>query len=265
MLGAIIGDIVGSIYEFDNIRYKTFPFLTDKNFFTDDSVMTIAIYSALKKCKGDYRKLSDYAIKEMQKFGKLYPNSPKISYGSKFASWLTSSNPKPYNSFGNGSAMRVSAVPYFANSINEVKELSKSVTEVTHNHEEGLKGAEAVAVCIYLALHKKGKEEIKKYVEDNYYSLNFDYAELVKNYRFDETCQNTVPQAIYCFLISNDFEDAIRTAVSIGGDTDTICAIVGGIAEAYYGIPKEIKEEICKYLDKRLCKIVKKFVKENNS
>ena len=240
MLGAIIGDIVGSIYEFDNLRYKTFPFLTNRNYFTDDTIMTIAIYSALRKCKGKYDKLSDYAISEMQKFGKIYPNSSKISYGTRFASWLTSNNPQPYNSFGNGSAMRVSAVPYFAKSINEVKELSKKVTEVTHNHPEGIKGAEAVASCIYLAKHNESKEDIKAYIEANYYSLDFDYNELNKNYYFDETCQNTAPQAIYCFLISTDFEDAIRTAVSIGGDTDTLCAIVGGIAEAYYGIPNNL-------------------------
>ena len=261
MLGAIIGDIVGSIYEFDNLRYKTFPLLTNRNYFTDDTIMTIAIYSALKKCKSHYDKLSDYAILEMQKFGKLYPNSQKISYGTRFASWLKCLNPQPYNSFGNGSAMRVSAVPYFANSIDEVKILSRMVTEVTHNHPEGIKGAEAVASCIYLAKNNSSKEDIKDYVETNYYSLDFDYNELNKNYSFDEACQNTVPQAIYCFLISTDFEDAIRTAVSIGGDTDTLCAIVGGIAEAYYGIPNNIKNEIFKYLDKRLSKIVKEFIK----
>ena len=261
MLGAITGDIIGSIYEFNNIKHKDFKLLTDKNYFTDDSIMTIAIYSALKKCKGNYNKLSSFAISEMQRFGKLYPNSSKISYGGRFAQWLIGNNPQPYNSFGNGSAMRVSAVAYFANSIEETKELSKKVTEVTHNHPEGIKGAEAVAVCIYLALQQTDKEQIKKHIQDNYYSLDFNYEDLVKNYSFDETCQNTVPQAIYCFLISNNFEDCIRTAVSIGGDTDTICAIVGGIAEAYYGVPKEIKEKIYKYLDKNLLKVVKKFVK----
>ena len=257
MLGAIIGDIVGSVYEFNNIKTKDFSFFSEDKFFTDDTVMTVAVYSALKKCKKKYENLESCVIAEMQSFGKLYPNSSKISYGNRFANWLTSQNPQPYYSFGNGSAMRVSAVPYFAKSIDEVKVLSQKVTCVTHNHPEGIKGAECVAVCIYMALNKATKEEIKKFVEDNYYLLNFDYEDLKNNYTFNETCQNTVPQAIYCFLISTDFEDAIRTAVSIGGDTDTLCAIVGAIAEAYYGIPKQIKKEAIGYLDKYLRKFVK--------
>jgi len=261
MLGAIIGDIVGSIYEFDNYRNKNFNFFNPKCFFTDDSVMTVAIFDALCKCKGNYEKLEEYAIKDMQKYGKKYPN---MSYGGRFALWLKSSNPYPYNSFGNGSAMRVSAVPYFANSIEEVKHLSKLVTIVSHNHEEGIKGAEATAVAIWLALNGKTKEEIKSHIEENYYSLNFDYEELRKNYQFNETCQQTVPQAIYCFLISDSFEDAIRTGISIGGDSDTLCAITGAIAEAYYGISAEFKEKALKYLDKHMLKRYNEFYKKFN-
>lgn len=262
MLGAIVGDIVGSIYEFNNIKRKDFSLFTSNNFFTDDSVMTFAIYSALKKCKGNYRSLSKLVINQMQQFGKLYPNSAKISYGTNFATWLTTKNPQPYNSFGNGSAMRVSPVAYFAKTEDEVKHLSKLVTEVTHNHPEGLKGAEATAMAIFLSLQKNNKEEIKKYIETNYYSLNFDYQDLVENYTFNETCQNTVPQAIYCFLISNSFEDAVRTAISIGGDSDTLCAITASIAEAFYEIPENIEISALDYLDNRLAKLLMSFKKD---
>ena len=140
----------------------------------------------------------------------------------------------------------------FAKDLEEVKTLSKIVTEVSHNHSEGIKGAEATSVAVWLALNKKSKEEIKRYIEKNYYSLDFDYENLKKNYRFNETCHQTVPQAIYCFLISKDFEDCIRTSVSIGGDTDTLCAISCAIAEAYYGIPEDIKNTALDFLDKRL-------------
>ena len=261
MLGAIVGDIVGSIYEFNNIKHKNFLLFTANNFFTDDSVMTFAIYSALKKCKGNYKSLSKLAIKQMKQFGKLYPNSSKISYGTSFANWLNSKNPQPYNSFGNGSAMRVSPVAYFAKTEEEVKSLSKIVTEVTHNHPEGVKGAEATAMAIFLALQKNNKEEIKRYIETTYYSLNFNYSDLIENYTFNETCQNTVPQAIYCFLISNSFEDAVRTAISIGGDSDTLCAITASIAEAFYGVPENIEISALNYLDKRLTKLLLSFKK----
>ncbi|MBQ8425750.1 MAG: ADP-ribosylglycohydrolase family protein [Clostridia bacterium] len=258
MLGAIIGDIVGSIYEFNNYRSKVFNFFSPSCFFTDDSVMTFAVFEALNKSKGDNKKLEKLAVKEMQKYGSIYPN---MSYGGRFALWLKEKSPKPYNSFGNGSAMRVSAVSYFANSLDEVKNLSKIVTSVSHNHEEGIKGAEATAVAVFLALQGKSKQEIKEYIEDNYYSLDYDYEDLKKNYFFNETCQNTVPQAIYCFLISEDFEDSIRIGVSIGGDTDTLCAITGAIAEAYYGIDSKMREKALGFLDKNLLKKYNEFSK----
>ncbi len=257
MLGAIIGDIVGSIYEFDNIKTKDFNLFSPRCFFTDDTVMTIAVYKALKKSKlFNYKNLSKNAVKYMQKYGKLFPN---MSYGSSFNVWLNSKKPQPYNSYGNGSAMRISAVPYFAKDIEQVKQLSNTVSSVSHNHEEGIKGAEATAVAIYLALNKKTKEQIKSYIENNYYKLDFDYNDLVKNYKFNETCQNTVPQAIYCFLISNSFEDCLRTSISIGGDSDTLCAISCAIAEAYYGIPEKIEFMALRYLDERLLKDYKEF------
>ena len=181
----------------------------------------------------------------LQKYGRKYTDR---GYGGRFLDWLDSRQPKPYYSFGNGAAMRVSSVGWLANSKEEVKELSKKVTEVTHNHPEGLKGAEVTAMCIYLARHKASKEEIKEYAS-KYYNINFNYEDLVKHYEFNETCQDSVPQAIYCFLISNNFEDCLRTVISIGGDSDTLGAIACSIAEAYYGIPKEIKEMVLNYFN----------------
>ena len=255
LYGAIIGDIVGSKYEFNNIKTKEFDFYDKDMFFTDDTVMSIAIYNSLLKCKGNYSNLHQKVIDEMRLYGRLYPNR---GYGGRFALWLINPNPLPYNSFGNGSAMRVSAVPYFAKNLDEVKKLSKAVTEVTHNHPEGLKGAEATAVAIYMALNKCSKKEIKKYIEDNYYNLNFTLDELRPTYKFNEICQDTVPQAIKAFLESENFVDCIRNGISIGGDSDTICAIAGSIAEAYYGIDDNIKETALSYLDENLKNIVLK-------
>ena len=260
MLGAIVGDIVGSIYEFDNIKRKNFGLFSPRCFFTDDTIMTIAVAEALRKTKrSKFKNLEQQAIKEMQNYGRLYPNA---SYGNSFKFWIQTNNPMPYNSYGNGAAMRVSSVAYFADSLQSVKELSAMVTSVTHNHPEGIKGAEATAVAIWLALQKKNKEEIIDYIKQNYYELNFEYDDLVKNYSFNETCQKTVPQAIYCFEISKDFEDCLRTSVSIGGDTDTLCAISCAIAGAYYGIPEEIQTSALAFLDKRLLKAYKNFLSE---
>ena len=261
MLGAIIGDIVGSKYEFNNIKTKDFVFFQPDMFFTDDTVMTVAIYDALSSCKGNYSYLSDLTIEKMQEYGKRYPANGKIGYGGLFADWLKSETPIPYNSFGNGSAMRVGAVAYFAKSFDELRALSYAVTAVTHNHEEGIKGAEATAVATFMALHGASKEEIKGKIENEYYSLDFDYKNLKETYSYKVSCQRTVPEALYCFLISNSFEDTIRTGVSIGGDSDTLCAIAGGVAEAFYGIPKEMKSTAKLYLDKFLNKKVDEFDK----
>lgn len=239
MLGAIIGDIVGSRFEFHNHRQKAFELFSNKCCFTDDSVMTCAVAYALLNNK-------DIAH-TMQEFGQKYPDR---GYGGKFFYWLFANEPKPYNSYGNGAAMRISPVAYIAKSEEEVKELSKKVTEVSHNHPEGLKGAEVIALCVYKALHGESKEEIKAYAVSKYPEIrDMNYFDLVQNYSFNETCQNTVPQAIYCFLISKNFEDCLRTTVSIGGDTDTLCAISCAIAEAHYGIPKSYKKEILKYFN----------------
>ena len=270
MIGAIIGDIVGSRFEFEPNRSKEFELLTGDGFkenptieefqtysrFTDDTVMTIAVCKSLLDCNGDYSNLSEHTIINMQQLGRKFPFA---GYGFRFNSWLRTANPQPYNSFGNGSAMRISAVPYFAKDINHLKELSAKVTEVTHNHPEGMKGAEAIAVCIWLALKGKTKQEILNYVEENYYKLEFDYEELKQTYKFNETCQGSIPQSIYAFAISNSFEDTVRTAVSMGGDADTMACIAGAIAEAFYGIPKELESQVEKYLSPEMNEVVSRF------
>ncbi|MBQ7306981.1 MAG: ADP-ribosylglycohydrolase family protein [Clostridia bacterium] len=234
MLGAIIGDTVGSVFEFNNVRKKDINLFSNDSSFTDDSVMTLAVLEIIQK---GYINDNKKIIEVLKKWGREFPNS---GYGGMFMSWIFSENSKPYNSFGNGSAMRISPIGFYAKTEEEVKTFSKLVTEVTHNHSEGIKGAEVTAMCIYYAKSGKSKEFIKQYVSQ-YYDVNFNYEELKMNYRFNETCQETVPQAIYCFLISKDFEDCIRTSVSIGGDTDTLCAISCAIAEAYY---KKIDKDI---------------------
>ena len=237
MFGAIIGDIVGSVYEFNNIKTKEFPLFSENSTFTDDSVMTMAVAEMLEK---GYVFDEDKVIDTFKKWGRNYPDA---GYGGSFYYWVLGSERKPYGSYGNGSAMRVSACGWYGNSEEEVKELAKRVTKVTHNHPEGLKGAIVTAMCVYYARTGKSKEFIKDYAS-KFYNLDFDYETLRKTYKHGpEICQVTVPEAIYCFLISDSFEDCIRTTISIGGDCDTTSAISGAIAEAYYGIPDEILNE----------------------
>jgi type I restriction enzyme M protein len=262
MLGAIIGDIVGSRFEWNNNRSKQFDFLTYKCSVTDDSIMSLAIAKALLESKADYSNLSENAVKYMQGIGRHYPN---CGYGGRFRDWIHSDNPRPYGSYGNGSAMRVSACGFVANSLEEAKQLSKAVTEVTHNHPEGLKGAEATAVAIFLARAGKNLLEIRDYITKNYYPLNFTLDGIRDSYEFNESCQDTVPQALEAFFESNNFEDAIRNAISIGGDSDTLAAITGGIAEAYYGIPTEIRKHVLTFLDERLLKILVEFENKHPS
>ena len=257
MLGAIIGDIVGSRFEFDNIKTKEFELFTPECFFTDDSVMSLAVAKAIIVSKCDYSHLSDTSIKYMQSIGRNYPN---CGYGGSFYHWLFHyDNPKPYNSYGNGAAMRVSACGWAANTIEEAIALSEKVTEISHNHNEGLIGAEATTVAIFMACQGKNVEEIRKHIDKNYYALDFTIDEIRNDYHFNETCQGTVPQAIMAFLESTNFEDAIRNAISIGGDSDTLAAITGSIAEAYYGIPNTIREKALAYLDKPLRQILLDF------
>lgn len=256
MLGAIIGDTVGSRFEWHNHRSKEFDFLTYKCELTDDSIITLAIAKAVLKSEGDINKLPNLAVRYMQQLGHLYPDA---GYGGAFRKWLNSNNPKPYGSFGNGAAMRVSPVGFAADSLDEAIAMSKAVTMVTHNHPEGLKGAEATTVAIFMALHGKSMLEIRDYIDKNYYPMNFTLDGIRDSYQFNETCQNTVPQAMMAFFESTGFEDAIRNAISIGGDSDTLAAITGGIAEAYYGIPSEIRKHELTFLDERQLAILVEF------
>ena len=257
MLGAIIGDIVGSRFEFHNHLSKEFEFFSDKCFFTDDSVMTIAVAKAIMSCNGEWEKLGKTTIKYMQLIGQKYPN---CGYGGMFRNWMFATDPQPYYSFGNGAAMRVSPCGFAARTEEEAKLLARKVTEISHDHPEGLKGAEATAVAIFLARKGATKEEIRKRMS-SYYDLNFTIDGIRKTYKYNETCQDTVPQAIEAFLESDSFEDTIRIAISLGGDSDTMAAIAGGIAEAHYGIPDRIKNSAMKYLDDELLGIYKEWQK----
>lgn len=232
--GAVIGDIVGSKYEFDNIKTKDFPFISEGCNYTDDTIMTIAVARALLKVThSDFSGLSHYIADEMQKMGRKYSH-PQGGYGGNFAQWIYSDDPMPYGSFGNGAAMRVSPCAIYAVELDEALKLAEISAAVTHNHPEGIKGAKATAAAIFMAKTGKTKDEIRKYINDNFYELTLTVDEIRVNYGFNETCQGTVPQAIIAFLESDDFEDAIRNAVSLGGDSDTLTAITGSIAWAFY-------------------------------
>jgi len=257
MLGAIIGDIVGSRFEWNNIKSKDFEFFTEECEPTDDSIMSLAVCKALLDFNGDYFKLSEDAVKYMHEIGREYPH---CGYGGRFYHWMFSDeDAKPYNSFGNGSAMRVSGCGFAANSIEQAMLLSNAVTRVSHDHPEGLKGAEAVAVAIYLARTGATIPEIREHINKYYYKLDFTLDEIRDSYGFYEICQKSTPQAIEAFLESTSYEDAIRNAISIGGDSDTIAAMAGGIAEAYYGIPADIREKAMTYLDRRLANVLTNF------
>lgn len=249
MLGAIIGDIVGSRFEFNNHRSKEFALFTEGCFATDDSIMTLAVAKAILACEGDWDRLGEQTVKHMQQIGRKYPN---CGFGGMFHRWVFSGDPQPYNSFGNGAAMRVSPCGFVAKTEDEAKMLSRKVTEVTHNHAEGIKGAEAVTVAIFMARNGATKKEIRERIERDYYKLNFTLDGIRDTYLFNETCQETVPQAIEAFLESITFEDADRNAISIGGDSDTLAAIACAIAEAYYGVPLLFRQKALTYLDEEL-------------
>lgn len=267
MLGAIIGDMVGSVYEFDNVKTMNFPLFTEESNYTDDSIMTLAVEEWLTTSDTECPSL-EYA---MVNFAKQYP-CPKGGYGGRFRTWLF--NPEqlpphdgsrqPYKSWGNGSAMRVSFCGWKHDTIEEVEKLAQVTAEITHNHPEGIKGAQATAVAILLARKKMSKEQIRSIIEQRYgYDLHRSCDEIRPHYHFDESCQGTVPEAIIAFLDSTNFESAIRLAVSLGGDSDTLACITGGIAEAYYGkIPEWIREEAYKRLPERFKEILAKVYKQ---
>ena len=280
MLGAIVGDIVGSVYEWHNIKTKEFPLFRNDCFFTDDTVMTCAVAEAIMN-GGE----KDDFIDTMKKYGRMYPNA---GYGGNFGRWLFSEDREPYNSFGNGSAMRVSPCAWIWDCgftartgmyPSNAYAMTKLSAEVTHNHPEGIRGAMATADAIFMCRYYFGgycgdhenpinndsaecKKRIKEGIMNNYgYDLTKTLDEIRPTYRFNETCQQTVPQAIIAFLESTDFEDAIRNAISLGGDSDTLAAITGSIAEAAYGIPEWIQEKAISYLDEPLKAVLQKWQK----
>lgn len=259
MIGAILGDIVGSVYEFDNIKTKKFPLFSKRSTFTDDTVMTLAIADALLSWQNDgIFALRSLFVEKMREYGKCYPDA---GYGARFTRWLFADEPKPYHSYGNGAAMRVAPIAYYANSFSEVMELSAASADVTHDHPEGIKGATVTAGAIYLARQGADKDEIRAFIE-KYYDISFTLDGIRPSYTFNETCQETVPQAMVAFLESESFEDAIRLAISIGGDSDTLAAITGSVAEAYYGIPDDLKAQAIAYLDPFLADTLDRFFKK---
>lgn len=260
MFGAILGDIIGSPYEFDRgNKSKDFPLFDDECEFTDDTVMTIAVADGLMRAgiEAVDNEIKESIIDALHYWGEKYPNA---GYGSRFSVWLYLNDREPYNSFGNGSAMRVSAAGWLAENVEDVRRLARLSAEVTHNHPEGIKGAEATASAIFMARKNFSKEQIKDYIINEFnYNLSRTCDEIRPDYYHVESCQQTVPEAITAFLEGNDFEDVIRTAVSLGGDCDTLTAIAGSIAEAYYGVPENLKKECYQRLDDSLSKILEKF------
>ena len=233
MYGAVIGDIIGSTFEFREVKKKEIPLFAWGSDYTDDTILTIAVARALLQWKAEGGDLHRAMCSQMRELGRKYP-SPLGSYGIRFSKWLHSSNPTPYNSCGNGSAMRVSPCGLMAGSLEEALELAKISAEVTHNHPEGIKGAQAVAAAIFLARTGRTKEEIREYIQANFYPLDRTLEEIRPDYSFDGTCQGSVPESIIAFLESESFEDAIRNTISLGGDADTMGAITGSIAWSYY-------------------------------
>lgn len=258
MIGAIIGDIAGSRFERSNRKSKEFSLFDKKCRPTDDSVMSLAIARAILECD-DLEYLSEKAVSSMQELGRIYRNA---GYGGKFIQWIWAENPQPYNSYGNGSAMRVSPCGFAASSLEETKEFSARVTSVSHDHPEGMKGAEAIAVAVYLARNGKSKDEIREHIVSNYYEIGFTLDQIRKAYKFDVSCQGSVPVALEAFFEATDFEDAVRNAISVGGDSDTIAAMAGAVAEAFFGIPEGFIDSVIEYLDAREMEILYYFEKK---
>lgn len=260
MYGAILGDIIGSPFEFDmGFKTKKFALFNVNSTFTDDTVMTIAVAEAFMSAKAGEsdEKLRARLVNSLLHWGKLYSYA---GYGTRFAQWLGSDDPQPYNSYGNGSAMRVSSVAWLYNDLETVRRMARLSAEVTHNHPEGIKGAEATATAIFLARTGSTKAAIKAYIEENFhYDLSRTCDEIRPGYYHVESCQETVPEAITAFLEGESFEDVIRTAVSLGGDCDTLTCIAGSIAEGFYGVPECLKKECHKRLPHDLLRILRRF------
>ncbi len=243
MFGAVVGDVVGSIYEWNNIKTKDFILFEEGCHFTDETVMNFAVVNGLMRCNSK-ENLKQCLTEEMQRLGRLYPFA---GYAGMFQRWLQERKPVPYRSLGNGAAMRVAPIAYAATSLEEAEELAKLCAEITHNHSEGIKGAVAVAGCIYLSINGADKKEIKAYAE-KYYDLSFTLDEIRPQYSYNSSAEGSIPYAIAAFLEGSSFEDSLRNAISIGGDSDTIASITCAIAEGYYGIPEIIKRRAMVYL-----------------
>lgn len=292
-IGAITGDIIGSRFEKINkglvnlgallasdfntvettmqpqvsgFKSKEFELFHPECRFTDDSVLTLAVMCALMDSKPDWSDLSNKAGGYMRKLATLYP---RRDYGGGFLKWVRGNSTQAYNSYGNGAAMRVSGCGFIGKTLDEVKMLSHKVTYITHSHPEGLKGAEATAVAVFLARTNHSKQEIKEFIQKNYYQIDFKLSDIRETYTFDVTCQGTVPPALVCFFEATDFEDTIRNAVSLGGDSDTLCSISGAVAGAYYGVPEELQKQTVSFFDENFIKVIGMFqeavAKANNT
>ena len=261
MYGAILGDMIGAPYEFDRgDKTKEFELFNSNVRYTDDTVMTLAIEFALLTTEKDADEavMKEKFVSSMQDFGRRYAQG---EYGGRFARWLDSEDPQPYNSWGNGSAMRVSSIGWYFDSLERTREVARWSAEVTHNHPEGIKGAESVASAIYLLRTGKSKDEVKQYIIDEFgYNLSRSCDDIRPTYHHVESCQETVPEAITAFLEGIDFEDCIRTAVSLGGDCDTLTCITGSLAEAFFEVPIEFKKECDSRLPLRLKGILRDFI-----
>ena len=260
MLGAVIGDMIGSPYEFGSEKRKDFLMFAPNCRPTDDSIMTIAVGLACIEAElGDEWDFKASLTEWMRRLGRMYPNA---GFGNQFYNWLMDDHAGSYGSYGNGSAMRVSPVAWAAAELEDVLRLAKWSAEITHDHPDGIKGAQAVAAAIFLARTGANRDEIRQYVEENFYDLDFTLDEIRPYYVADLSCEGSVPQAIVCFLEAADYEDAVRNAVSLGGDGDTQAAIAGSIAEAYFGIPEELQEQALEYLDDTLREYLMEYTQE---
>ncbi len=262
-LGAILGDIIGSRFEFDRGGWtKDFELFTKEDSWTDDSVMTLAVAEALMDAgvNASVPEIKEQCIKVMQKWGRKYPDA---GYGCRFIDWLWEDDPKPYNSYGNGSAMRVSAAGWLYDTMERTREVAGATAEVSHDHPEGIKGAECTAAVIFLARTGASKEEIEEYVTREFgYDLSESLEEMRARHRHDESCMDSLPKALRSFLDGTSFEDVIRNAVSLGGDVDTIAAIAGSMAEALYGVPVVLKEECLKRVGEDFRAVLERFDQE---
>ena len=265
MLGAITGDIIGSPYEWHNIKTKHFKLIRNRSRFTDDTVMTVAVATALMVAKqngvlDDEHSVKSLLVASMHNWGQTYIDA---GYGGRFLQWLENNEIDPYYSYGNGSAMRVSPAGWIADDLETTRKIARWTAEVTHNHPEGIKGAEAVAAAIFMARAYKTKDEIEDYISHEFgYNLSRTCDKIRRRYKFDVSCQGSVPEAIIAFLEGRDFEDVVRNAVSLGGDSDTIAAIAGSIAEAFYGVPDEIVDACVQKLPEDMLQVVQAW-KEN--